>query len=320
MKTIFHGAGSYLPKRVIDNLELEKTLDTSDEWITSRTGIKRRHIAADDETTSSIGTEAARATFDNTGFTASDIDLLIVATSSPDNIFPATATRIQSNLGIKGAAFDIQAVCSGFIYAIITADALLKQGSYKRALVVCAELYSRMVDWNDRNTCILFGDGGAAVIMEAVANNEYQDRGFIHGRVWSDGDFYHSLYAEGGVGTNPQIGKIVMNGKEIFKQAVIHMTRSLEIVADEAGIALKDIDWLVPHQANRRIMDSVAEKLHIPPSKVFATIEEHANIAAATIPYALQDGISKGKLKQGDLIGLTALGGGLAWGAALIRW
>ncbi len=320
MKTIFHGVGTYLPKRVIANSEFEATLDTNDEWIQSRTGIMRRHIAAPEETTSSLGIKAGQAVMEITGFTPQDIDLIIVATSSPDNIFPATAARIQHGLGIQGAAFDIQAVCSGFIYAIVTADALLKQGHYKRALVIGAELYSRMLDWSDRNTCILFGDGAGAVIMEAVSVDSHGNRGFIHGKLWTDGSHYDALYVQGGVGSTPEIGKIFMNGREIFKQAVTHMSSAVEIVAKQVGISLHEIDWLVPHQANQRIMMAVAEKLSIEKERVFATVHEHANIAAATIPLALKHGQDTGKLKQGDLVALTALGAGLAWGSILLRW
>ena len=323
-KTVIMGVDSYLPQQIVENKELEKKIDTSDEWIRQRTGIFRRHIAAEDENTSSLAIKAAQNLINQLQTDSKQIDLVIVATSSPDNVFPATATRVQQALGIRGAAFDVQAVCAGFIYALVTANSLLSQGLYKRALVIGADLYSRFVDWSDRNTCILFGDGAGAILLDAVPiaeHQKYDGRGYIHGRVWSDGAYYDSLYVDGGPGSSGKtIGKIHMNGKEVFKHAVNYMSESMQIVLKEAGLDIESLDWLAPHQANIRIMKAVAEKLEVPDEKVFVTVQEHANIAAATIPVALHHGVVSGKLKQGDIVGMTALGGGFAWGAAVVKW
>ncbi len=319
------GVDSYLPHKIVENTDLEKQIDTSDEWIRQRTGIIRRHIAAPEENTSSLAIAAAKNLINQLQTDCNDIDLVIVATSSPDNVFPATATRVQHALGIRGAAFDMQAVCAGFIYALVTANSFLSQGLFKRALIIGADLYSRIVDWQDRNTCILFGDGAGAMLLDAVPAEKYDDsyngRGYIHGRLWSDGQFYDSLYVDGGAGSTGQtVGSIHMNGKEVFKHAVTQMSASLKTILDESDIKVEALDWLAPHQANIRIMHAVAEKLNIPAEKVFETVQEHANIAAATIPVALDHGVKTGKLKQGDLVGMTALGGGFAWGAALVKW
>ncbi len=321
-RTVILGVGSYLPEKIVSNKDLEKTLDTSDEWIRQRTGIFQRHIAAEDENTSTLAIKAVQNLFAENNLTSENIDLVLVATSSPDHVFPATATRVQQALGLTGAAFDIQAVCAGFVYGLVTANALMQQGLYRRVLVIGADLYSRIVDWQDRNTCILFGDGAGAVLLESVAcdTNDNADRGFIHGKLWSDGTYYDSLYVDGGPGSTGAVGNLHMNGKEVFKHAVKHMSGALQIVMQEAGVSLDDIDWLAPHQANIRIMNAVAEKLEMPAEKILQTVHEHANIAAATIPVCLHYGVKAGQVKQGDLIALTALGGGFAWGAALIRW
>ncbi|MDP2697877.1 beta-ketoacyl-ACP synthase III [Thalassospira sp.] len=315
------GCGSYLPSTILTNEELASRVDTSDEWITARTGIKQRHIAAEGETTSDLAVNAARMAMDHAGITAADIDLIIVATATPDNTFPATATKVQARLGVTGFAFDIQAVCSGFIYALTTADMYIRNGQAKTALVIGAETFSRILDWEDRRTCVLFGDGAGAVIVQATTGTgSTDDQGILASRLHSDGSKYELLYVDGGPSSTQTVGHVQMEGKEVFRHAVTNLASVIHEVLADTGMDIHDIDWLVPHQANRRILDGTARKFGISPDKVVITVDRHANTSAASIPLALSEAVHDGRIKRGQIIILEAMGGGFTWGASLIRW
>lgn len=320
-RSVVCGFGSALPRRVVTNEELQKLVDTSDSWIQQRTGIKQRYIAGEGETTASLGEAAARAALANAGLSPDDIDVIIVATSTPDNTFPATAVNIQHRLGMShGFAFDMQAVCSGFVYAVTTADNFIRAGRAKRVLVIGAETFSRLLDWTDRTTCVLFGDGAGAIILEAVDDAAAGDRGIIASSLRSDGGHCEKLYVDGGVSTTGDIGHLRMQGREVFKHAVAMITDVIVAAFDEAGITADDLDWLVPHQANRRIIEGSAKKLGIPMEKVVVTVDQHANTSAASIPLALAAAAGDGRIKRGDTVMLEAMGGGFTWGAVLLRW
>jgi 3-oxoacyl-[acyl-carrier-protein] synthase-3 len=307
---------------VVTNSELESTVETSDEWIVQRTGIRQRYIAGEGETTASLGTAAARAALDCAGLKPDDIDLIILATSTPDNTFPATAVEIQNRLGIHhGAAFDVQAVCSGFVYAMTTADAYLRCGLARRALVIGAETFSRLLDWEDRTTCVLFGDGAGAVVLEAVeGKGDSSDRGILTAHLRSDGAHKDKLYVDGGPSTTGTVGHLRMQGREVFKHAVGMITDVIVAAFDATGLSIDDLDWLVPHQANIRIIEGSAKKLGIPMEKVVVTVGDHGNTSAASIPLALATAAADGRIKQGDLVLLEAMGGGFTWGSVLLRW
>jgi 3-oxoacyl-[acyl-carrier-protein] synthase-3 len=307
---------------VLTNDELAKTVDTSDEWIVQRTGIKQRHIAAEGENTSDLAAIAGRRALENAGLTPADIDLIIVATTTPDMTFPATAAVVQQKLGMHhGAAFDIQAVCSGFVYAVATADAYLKNGLAKRVLVIGAETASRIIDWTDRTTCVLFGDGaGAAIIELAKGVDRDADRGILATSLRSDGHYWNKLYTDGGPSSTQSMGHIRMEGREVFKHAVGMITDVVYAVFEQTGYGVADLDWFVPHQANKRIIDGAGQKLGISPEKVVVTVDRHANTSAASVPLALHTAVSDGRIKRGDLVMIEAMGGGFTWGASLIRW
>ena len=321
-RSVIRGVGAYLPSKVLSNDDLSKTVDTTDEWIKQRTGIARRHIAAPGELTSDLACAAARRAMQNAGVSAEDVDLVILATTTPDNTFPASATRVQAKLGIRsGAAFDIQAVCTGFVYALTQADNMIRLGQATCALVIGAEIYSRILDWEDRGTCVLFGDGAGAVVLRAETTNGVErDRGIISTKLGADGRFYDSLYVDGGPATTGTAGYVRMQGKEVFKHAVEHMSSLVLGLLKAEGLTTADLDWLVPHQANIRIINKVGERLDLPQEKVIISLEEHANTSAATIPLAMNQAMERQLFKPGDLIGLTAMGGGFTFGAALLRW
>lgn len=322
IRSVIRGVGAYLPERVLSNDELSKTVDTSDEWIRQRTGIARRHIAAANETTADLACSAALQALEHAGISVDEIDLVILATTTPDNTFPATATRVQARLGITaGPAFDIQAVCTGFIYALTQADNMIRLGQAKCALVIGAEIYSRILDWEDRGTCVLFGDGAGAVVLKAENGNGAEaGRGVLSTTLGADGRYYDSLYVDGGPATTGTAGFVRMQGKEVFKHAVERMSSLVAGLLEDQGLTTDDLNWLVPHQANVRIINKVGEKLNVPPEKVIISVEEHANTSAATIPLAMNHAVERQLFKPGDLLGLTAMGGGFTWGAALIRW
>jgi 3-oxoacyl-[acyl-carrier-protein] synthase-3 len=321
-RSIVLGCGSYLPEQVLTNADLAARVDTSDEWIVQRTGIRERHIAAKGEFTSDLGTKAALAALANAGIDAQSIDLIVLGTSTPDNTFPATAVQIQHNLGIHhGVAFDLQAVCSGFVFALATADNFLRSGSHKRALVIGAETFSRILDWTDRGTCVLFGDGAGAVVLEAQQQpGTAADRGILTTHLRSDGRHKAKLYVDGGPSSTQSVGHLRMEGKEVFKHAVGMITDVIDDAFKATGVTANDIDWFVPHQANKRIIDASAHKLHIAPPKVVLTVDRHGNTSAASIPLALCSAVSDGRVKRGDLILFEAMGGGFTWGSALVRW
>jgi 3-oxoacyl-[acyl-carrier-protein] synthase-3 len=321
-RSVVLGCGSYLPQRTVTNADLARTVDTSDEWIVQRTGIRERHIAADGEMTSDLGIAAARAALAHANVDAQDIDLIICATSTPDNTFPSSAVAIQAALGIHhGAAFDLQAVCSGFVYAVATADGLLKSGVHRRALVIGAETFSRILDWTDRGTCVLFGDGAGAIVMEAQQQNgTREDRGLLTSHLRSDGRHKSKLFVDGGPSSTGTVGHLRMEGREVFKFAVGAITDVIKDVFKDTGYTAEDLDWFVPHQANKRIIDGSAHKLGIAPGKVVTTVDRHGNTSAASIPLALDVAIKDGRIKRGDLVLLEAMGGGFTWGAALVRW
>jgi 3-oxoacyl-[acyl-carrier-protein] synthase-3 len=322
IRSIVRSVGKSLPRRVVKNAELEGVIETSDAWIVQRTGIRQRYIAADDETTASLGEAAARAALDAAGLTVDDIDLIVLATSTPNNTFPASAVEIQERLGMRhGFAFDMQAVCSGFVYAINTADLHLRGGMAKRAIVIGSETFSRILDWEDRSTCVLFGDGAGAVILEAQeGEGTIDDRGILAVSLRSDGSHREKLYVDGGPSTTRTVGLLRMEGREVFKHAVGMITDVIESVFAEAGITADDIDWFVPHQANKRIIDASAKKLGIAEEKVVITVDQHGNTSAASVPLALCEGVETGRIKEGDLVLLEAMGGGFTWGAVLVRW
>lgn len=322
IRSVVRGTGSALPRRVMKNAEFEGTLETSDEWIAQRTGIRQRYIAAEDETTASLGEAAARAALANAGLTPDDIDLIVLATSTPNNTFPATAVEIQNRLGMHhGFAFDMQAVCSGFVYAVTTADAYIRGGLSKRALVIGSETFSRLLDWNDRTTCVLFGDGAGAIVLEAGdGEGTIADRGVLAAALRSDGQHKEKLYVDGGVSTTGTVGHLKMEGREVFKHAVGMITDVIEATFSQAGITAEDIDWFVPHQANKRIIDASAKKLGIAEEKVVITVDQHGNTSAASVPLALAVAVADGRIRRGDLVLLEAMGGGFTWGAVLVRW
>lgn len=312
------GCGSYLPERIVTNEELATRIDTSDEWIAQRTGIRQRHIAAEGELTSDLAIAASRRALKNAGLEAGDIDVIVLATATPDNTFPATATKVQAALGMtRGAAFDIQAVCTGFIYALAMADNMIRLGQAKRALVIGAEVFSRILDWEDRGTCVLFGDGAGAVVLEAADGG---DRGIMSTHLFSDGRNYNSLFVDGGPGSTGTAGHLRMAGKEVYRHAVVRMAESVDHALEVNGLSHGDLDWLVPHQANLRIIESTGKKLEMPMEKVIVTVDRQANTSAATIPLALAEACAQGRIVQGQLVALTAMGGGFTWGSALIRW
>ena len=321
-RSVIRGVGAYLPKRIVTNAELERLVDTSDDWIVERTGIRQRHIAADGELTSDLGIAAARQALVRSGIDPVEIDLVICATATPDRTFPATAVKIQAGLGIsKGAAFDIQAVCSGFVFALATADNFLKTGQFKRALVIGAETFSRILDWEDRATCVLFGDGAGAVVLEAQpSHGTREDRGILASQIRSDGRYEELLYVDGGPGSTKTTGHLRMNGREVFRHAVQKISGVIEETLVMTGFAPDEIDLFVPHQANQRILDGIAKKLGIPPSRIMMTLANHGNTSAASIPLALNQAFEEHRLKEGSLILMEAMGGGLTWGAVLVRW
>jgi len=322
MRSVVLGCGSYLPSRVLTNDELAKKVATSDEWITQRTGIRERHIAANGEVTSDLAIHAARAALAHAEVDAQSIDLIVLATSTPDNTFPASAVAVQAGLGINhGAAFDLQAVCSGFVYALATTDGLLKSGAFKRALVIGAETFSRILDWTDRTTCVLFGDGAGALVMELQPQpGSREDRGILVSRLRSDGRHKSKLYVDGGPSSTGTVGHLRMEGREVFRHAVAMITDVVEDAFEMTGYGAADVAWFVPHQANKRIIDGSAHKLGIDPSKIVTTVDRHGNTSAASIPLALSVAVSDGRIKPGDLVLLEAMGGGFTWGAALLRW
>lgn len=321
IRSTITGTGSYLPARVVTNAELAARVETSDEWIRERTGITQRHIAADDEKTSDLAVVAAKAALENAGITADDLDLIIVATATPDQTFPATATRVQAILGMhRGFAFDVQAVCSGFVYALTVADNFIKAGQVKRALVIGAETFSRILDWNDRTTCVLFGDGAGAVVLEAeTGEGTVEDRGILTTHLHSDGRHHDLLYVDGGPSSTMSTGYLRMEGNKVFKHAVINLSEVIGESLQAVGLRSEDIDWIVPHQANKRILDGTARKMNIPAERVIVTVDHHANTSAASIPLALAEAVADGRIKRGNLVLLEAMGGGFTWGAALVR-
>ncbi len=322
IRSVVRGFGASLPKRVVTNRDLESMVETSDEWIVQRTGIRQRYIAGEGETTASLGAAAATQALERAGLTAQDIDLIICATSTPDNTFPATAVNIQNRLGMNhGFAFDVQAVCSGFVYAMATADLYIRGGMAKRVLVIGAETFSRILDWNDRTTCVLFGDGAGALVLEGQeGNGTIDDRGILTSNLRSDGTHREKLYVDGGPSTTGTVGHLRMEGREVFKHAVGMITDVIEAAFEATGTTAADIDWLVPHQANKRIIDGSAKKLGIPDEKVVITVDQHGNTSAASIPLALAVAAGDGRIKPGDLVMLEAMGGGFTWGAVLLRW
>ena len=321
-RSIVRGIGSYLPARVVTNAEMETMVDTTDDWIVQRTGIRQRHLAAEGETTSMLGSKAAEAALADAGLSAQDIDLIIVATSTPDYTFPAAATQIQAALGINhGVAFDVQAVCSGFVFAVATADKFLASGSHKRALVIGAETFSRLLDWTDRTTCVLFGDGAGAMVLEAgEGEGTTADRGVLTTHLRSDGRHRAKLFVDGGPSTTGTTGHLRMVGKDVFRHAVGAVTDVMRDAFAATGTTADDLTWFVPHQANRRIIEASAEKLGIDLAKVVLTVDRHGNTSAASIPLALAAAKADGRIKQGDLVMIEAVGGGFTWGSALIRW
>lgn len=322
IRSVVRGTGAALPRRVMKNTDFVGVVETSDEWIAQRTGIRERHIAAEDETTASLGEAAARAALENAGLTTDDIDLIVLATSTPNNTFPASAVEIQRRLGMThGYAFDMQAVCSGFIYAINTADLHLRGGMARRALVIGSETFSRILDWEDRTTCVLFGDGAGAIVLEATeGDGTLADRGILGASLRSDGSHREKLYVDGGPSTTGTVGHLRMEGREVFKHAVGMISDVIEAVFAQSNITAEDIDWFVPHQANKRIIDASAKKLGIAPEKVVITVDRHGNTSAASVPLALHEAVSDGRIKKGDLVLLEAMGGGFTWGAVLLRW
>ncbi len=322
IRSVVRGIGSALPRRIMKNTDFEGVVETSDEWIVQRTGIRQRHIAASDETTASLGEAAARAALASAGMTADDIDLIVLATSTPNHTFPATAVEIQQRLGLrKGFAYDMQAVCSGFVYALNNVDLHIRGGGARRALVIGAETFSRILDWSDRSTCVLFGDGAGALVVEAgEGDGTIADRGVLAASLRSDGCHMEKLYVDGGPSTTGTVGHLRMEGREVFRHAVGMITDVVEQVFADAGISADDLDWFVPHQANKRIIDASAHKLGIAAEKVVTTVQLHGNTSAASVPLALSVAVADGRIKKGDLVLLEAMGGGFTWGAVLVRW
>jgi 3-oxoacyl-[acyl-carrier-protein] synthase-3 len=322
VRSIIAGTGMYLPQKVLTNAALSQMVDTTDEWIVQRTGIHERHMAADGELTSDLATAAARAALADAGMTTADIDLIVLATATPDNTFPASAVSVQAKLGMThGAAYDLQAVCSGFVFALSNADAMIRAGQARNVLVIGAETFSRILDWTDRTTCVLFGDGAGAVVLSAgTGSGNSEDRGILGARLRSDGRFKDKLYVDGGPSSTGTVGHLRMEGREVFKHAVGMITDVIEDTFAATGFGADDIDWFVPHQANVRIIEASAKKLGIPIEKVIRTVGSHGNTSAASIPLALADAVKRGLIKRGDLLLLEAMGGGFTWGAVLLRW
>jgi 3-oxoacyl-[acyl-carrier-protein] synthase-3 len=321
IRSVARGIGSYLPERVVTNAELSQRIDTTDEWIVQRTGIRQRHVAAEGELTSHLALVAARRALTDAGFAPGDIDLIVLATATPDQTFPATAVTVQAELGItRGAAFDVQAVCSGFVFALATADALLKSGAFERALVIGAETFSRILDWEDRGTCVLFGDGAGAMVLEAVQQDDARGAGLLTTHLRSDGRHRNKLYVDGGPSSTGTVGHLRMEGREVFKHAVGMITDVITDAFAATGESADSIDWFVPHQANRRIIDASAQKLGIAPEKVVTTVDLHGNTSAASIPLALDVAWRDGRVQRGQLVLLEAMGGGFTWASALLRW
>jgi 3-oxoacyl-[acyl-carrier-protein] synthase III len=322
MRSVVLGIGSHLPRTVLTNEELARKVETSDEWITQRSGIRQRYIASADETTVSLAIEAAKKALASAGVEASSIDLIVLATATPDNTFPASAVAVQAALGITGgAAFDVQAVCSGFVFAMATADSFLRTGAFKRALVIGSETFSRILDWSDRTTCVLFGDGAGAMVLEAQEQaGTRDDRGILISRLRSDGRHKEKLFIDGGPSSTQSVGHLRMQGKAVFKHAVAMITGVVEESLAETGYTAADIDWFVPHQANKRIIDDSGHKLGVAPEKIVITVDQHGNTSAASIPLALSVAAADGRIKKGDLVLLEAMGGGFTWGAVLLRW
>jgi len=318
-RSILLGTGSALPARAVSNAELAQTVDTSDEWIVERTGIRNRHIAADGETTATLAADAARRAIDAAGVSAQDIDLIVLATATPDQTFPAAATKVQAMLGIDDCvAFDVAAVCSGFLYAVTVADSMIRSGAANRALVIGSETFSRILDWEDRTTCVLFGDGAGAIVLGAEESADGA-RGILAAKLHADGRHNQLLYVDGGPSTTQTVGKLRMKGQEVFRHAVVNLASVLNEVMELAGLSAADIDWLVPHQANARILDATARKLKLPAERVVVTVDRHANTSAASVPLALDVAVRDGRIKPGDLVVLEAMGGGFTWGACVLR-
>lgn len=322
VRAVVRGVGHYLPEKIVPNEAFEKTLDTSDEWIRTRSGIERRHFAAEGETTSDMGVKAARRALDTAGLEPDDIDAIIVATSTPDLTFPSVATMVQAGLGMTGGfAFDVQAVCAGFVFALTNANALVLSGQARRVLVIGAETFSRIMDWTDRSTCVLFGDGAGAVVLEAgEGTGQPSDRGILSADLNSDGRYRDMLYVDGGVSTTGHSGKLRMQGNPLFRQAVDKLTSTAHAALAKIGLDDDALDWIVPHQANIRIIQGTARKMGVPMERVIVTVQDHGNTSAASIPLALSVGVEDGKIKPGDLVLTEAIGGGLAWGAVVLRW
>ncbi|MFD2235364.1 beta-ketoacyl-ACP synthase III [Phaeospirillum tilakii] len=320
-RSLIAGCGGYLPARVVTNAELATRVDTSDEWIVERSGIHRRHIAAEGEKTSDLALAAARAALEHAGIGADAVDLIVLATATPDNTFPSTAARVQAGLGMtRGFAFDVQAVCSGFLYALTVADSLIRGGQAQTALVIGAETFSRILDWSDRATCVLFGDGAGAVVLRATeGEGSGADRGILSTHLYSDGRQYDLLYVDGGPSSTQTVGHVQMAGREVFRHAVVNLAQAGQDALDANGLTAAEIDWVVPHQANRRIIDSTARKLGLPPERVVVTVGEHANTSAASVPLALNQAVRDGRIQPGHLVLLEAMGGGFTWGSALVR-
>jgi 3-oxoacyl-[acyl-carrier-protein] synthase-3 len=317
LRSVVLGAGSALPKRSVSNEELARTVDTTDAWIVERTGIKNRYIADDGETTASLATDAARAALDHAGLAASDIDLIVLATATPDQTFPSSATKVQAALGINDCiAFDVHAVCTGFLYALAVADSMLRGGNAKKALVIGSETFSRILDWEDRATCVLFGDGAGALVLSA----EETGNGILATRLHADGRHNDLLFVDGGPSTTGTVGKLRMKGREVFRHAVVNLAGVLNEVLEAAGLTSADVDWVVPHQANARILDATAKKLGLPAEKIIVTVDRHANTSAASVPLAFDAAIKDGRIKRGDVVVLEAMGGGFTWGAAALRY
>jgi len=317
LRSVIAGVGSALPQRRVDNAELAAQVDTSDEWIIERTGIRTRYIAGEGETTASLATEAARRAIEAARIEAADVELIVLATATPDQTFPSSATKVQAALGINDCvAFDVHAVCTGFLYAVSVADAMIRAGSARTALVIGAETFSRILDWEDRTTCVLFGDGAGALVLKA----EKGERGILATKLHADGRHNDLLFVDGGPSTTGTVGKLRMKGREVFRHAVVNLAQVMNEVLGAAGLAAADVDWVVPHQANARILDATAKKLGLPPEKVVVTVDRHANTSAASVPLALDAAVKDGRIKRGDIVVLEAMGGGFTWGAAVLRY
>lgn len=323
-RSLVTGCGAYLPSQVVTNADLSKRVETDDAWIRQRTGICQRHIAAEGEMTSDLGLAAAKEALAQAGVAADGIDLIVCATSTPDETFPATATRIQYGLGMTGgAAFDVQAVCSGFVYGLSVADNFLRSGQASKALVIGAETFSRILDWEDRSTCVLFGDGAGAVVLEGIKQDgppNGKDRGILSTHLYSDGSHHDALYVDGGPSSTQSVGHLRMEGREVFRHAVVRMAEAVDAALEANGLTPGDVDWLVPHQANIRIIESMGKRLNLPSDRVVVTVDRHANTSAASIPLALNEAVGDGRIKPGDLLMMEAMGGGFTWGSALVRW